>query len=163
MVISLKLNNKETVFDTDPTKSLLTILRQEHLFKVKCGCEEGYCGNCMVLRDGKPVPSCIIPIGMIRGSQVITLEYFKVNNPIYNDIMTGFKKVGINLCGYCDAGKIFTAYSILRLPKRPDVPYIFSAIRKLDCCCTDKDTLVNGILYGIATKHAREGKAENGK
>lgn len=162
MIIPVTLNNKKTVLDADPSESLLTVLRREKLYKVKCGCEKGHCGNCMVLLDDDPIPSCKISASMVRECRIVTLEYF-VNYPIYKDIMSGFNEAGIHLCGYCDAGKIFTAYDLLRKYRRVEPQQIFEAIKNLDCCCTDRDTLVNGILYAVAAKHAREGKLENGK
>jgi len=156
------LNNQATVFDAEPQEKLLEVLRREKLYKVKCGCMEGHCGNCYVLIDNKPVPSCIVPVAVVRDSSIVTLEYFK-NYPEYNDIMTGFKDAGINLCGYCDSGKILTAYQLLKATGRPSVKQIDNAIKNLDFCCTDHDTLINGILYAIAAKHRREGKKHGRK
>ncbi len=161
MQIPLTLNDETEILDANPDESLLDVLRSKKLYKVKCGCMEGHCGNCMVLIDGKPVPSCIIPVATIRDSSIITLEYFKTF-PEYNDIMTGFKQAGINLCGYCDAGKILTAYQLIIPSCRPDIQRITSMIKDLDFCCTDRNSYINGILYAIATKHKREGK-KNGR
>ncbi len=162
MQIEANLNNEHVVFNAAPEDSLMHVLRQQKLYKVKCGCEKGHCGNCMVLMDDKPVPSCIIPIGAVRNSHIVTLEHFKTY-PEYSDIMTGFKNSGITLCGYCDAGKILTAYSLLKTYKRPNLQQIEESIKYLDCCCTDRTTFINGILYAIAAKHKREGKELNGK
>ncbi|MCH5290806.1 MAG: 2Fe-2S iron-sulfur cluster binding domain-containing protein [Treponema sp.] len=162
MKIPLTLNGKRTVLDADPSEPLSTVLRNEALFSVKCGCTKGFCGNCMVLLDGAPVSSCILPAGMVREATVTTLEYFK-NDPLYTDIMNGFSKAGIQMCGYCNAGKIFTAYRALSSPYRPDVRRLSEAVEPLSCCCTDRDTLVNGILYAMAAKQAREGRKGNVK
>lgn len=161
MQIPLTLNNESVILNVSADESLLQALRNKKLYKVKCGCMEGHCGNCMVLIDGKPVPSCIIPAAAVRDSNVVTLEYFK-NYPEYNDIMTGFKEAGIKLCGYCDAGKILTAYQLIILPSRPSIEHIDSVIKNLDFCCTDRISYMNGILFSIAAKHKREGK-RNGR
>lgn len=161
MQIPVTLNDESDLFDANPNESLLQALRDKKLYKVKCGCMEGHCGNCMVLIDGKPVPSCIVPVAAVRDSKIITLEYFK-SLPEYNDIMTGFRQAGITLCGYCDAGKILTAYQLLTSSSRPSVQQITDMIQDLDFCCTDRNSYINGILYAIATKHKREGK-KNGR
>ena len=111
----------------------------------------------MVLLDSKPVPSCSILVGMIREANITTLEAVK-SDPIYQDIMTGFSQAGIHLCGYCDAGKILTAWQILNTYFRPEIRTIQNAIKGLALCCTDSDSLANGILYAVAAKHKREGK-----
>lgn len=162
MKIPIILNEKKIVLSAEPTDTLLNILRREQLYSVKCGCEKGICGNCMILLDDTAVPSCKIPMGIIRDSKVITLEYFKTE-PIYQDIINGFSQAGIHLCGYCNSGKIFTAYSILTRYHRPTLEQIHSAIKDLDSCCTDFATLTNGILYAVASKHTREGKKTNAK
>ena len=161
MQIPLKLNGETEIFDADPEESLLQVLREKRLFKVKCGCMEGHCGNCMVLIDDNPAPSCIIPVAAVRDSHIVTLEYFK-SYPEYTDIMTGFRQAGVNLCGYCDAGKILTAYQLIIPSSRPSIPKIIDTIKDLDFCCTDRNSYINGILYAIATKHKREGK-KNGR
>ncbi len=155
MQITLTLNDERIDFEADAEESLLDVLRERRLFKVKCGCREGHCGSCMVLLDNKPVPSCIIPIGILRNASVETLEHF-TSNPIYLDIMAGFKEAGVTLCGYCDAGKILTAYDLLHSYPRASIEQIKEAIKRLDSCCTDSETLINGILYSIAAKHRRE-------
>jgi aerobic carbon-monoxide dehydrogenase small subunit len=162
MKISVDLNEKKTILDADPSESLLCVLRRNKIFSVKCGCTKGYCGNCTVLLNGHPVPSCTIPAGIIRDNQIITLEQFQ-NWPIYNDISKGFDQAGIHLCGYCNAGKIFTAYEVLTTYYRPTKEQLYFHINKYNFCCTDRDTLANGILYAVAAKHAREGKVKNGR
>lgn len=157
MQIPVMLNDEADLFDVTPNESLLQALREKKLYKVKCGCMEGHCGNCMVLIDGKPVPSCIVPVAAVRDSNIVTLEFFK-SFPEYSDIMTGFRQAGVNLCGYCDAGKILTAYQLITTPARPSIQQITDMIKDLDFCCTDRNSYINGILYAIATKHKREGK-----
>ena len=163
MQIPFSLNNEKIVIDAEADDSLLAVLRRERLFKVKCGCEKGFCGNCTVLLNDNPVSSCMIPVSLIRDESIITLEFFKKNNPYYTDIMSGFKEAEMNLCGYCDAGKIFTAYWIIKTYPHPDIKNIQDAIRHLDCCCTDRNSITNGILYAAAFNHARLERLENGK
>lgn len=161
MKIPVILNNKKTILDAEPQEKLLTVLRRLNLYSVKCGCENGFCGNCMILVDSKPMCSCTVTTGSIRNCQIETLESFKTN-PIYTDIINGFTQAGMHLCGYCDAGKIFTAYELLVKYQHPSIEEIFSAIKNLGTCCTDRDTFTNGILYAVSNKHSREAKL-NGK
>ena len=76
MKIPVNLNEEQTVLDAIPSEPLLNVLRRMGIFSVKCGCQDGFCGNCMVLLNGKPVPSCQIPCGIVRDNKVITLEFF---------------------------------------------------------------------------------------
>ena len=69
------VNDKKTVFSGNPLTRLIDVLRDDlHLTGVKEGCGEGECGACSVLKDGKLVTSCIIPVGAVNGSHIYTIE-----------------------------------------------------------------------------------------
>lgn len=148
MKIPLTLNANKIILDCDPNESLLNILRSQGCLSVKTGCGNGYCGSCTVLLDGNPVPSCKIPVSIVKGSEVITLEYFSKTEE-YTSIMAGFKKAGITLCGYCDAAKVFAASQILGLKRNLTRENIADYLKNLAPCCTDIDTLINGIIYAM--------------
>ena len=162
MKIPMTLNDSKIVLDAEPDNTLLNVLRREGLLSVKCGCEKGICGACAVMLDGKPVPSCIIPIAIVRDATVITLEYFSKSDD-YNDIIKGFNKAGIHLCGFCNAGKIFTAWNILNTTTRPNRALLFEQEHALSACCTNSDLLANGILYAFDYKVQRLGAQKNAK
>ncbi|MCK9168863.1 MAG: 2Fe-2S iron-sulfur cluster-binding protein [Treponema sp.] len=162
MKIPVTLNNAKIVLESEPNDRLLNVLRRLNLLSVKCGCSEGRCGACTVLLDGKPVPSCIIPVALSRDSTIITLEYFSKQED-YQDIINGFKKAGINMCGYCNAGKVFSAWHILNTSMKPDRRMIYEEVNHLSPCCTNTDTLINGILYAFDFRVHRMGVQKNAK
>jgi aerobic carbon-monoxide dehydrogenase small subunit len=162
MKIPVKLNDKKIVLEAEPDDKLLNVLRRLNLLSVKCGCNEGYCGACTILLDGRPVPSCIIPVAITRDSSIITLEHFSKSEE-YQDIISGFNKAGINLCGYCNAGKVFSAWHILNTFMKPDRRTIYEEVNHLAPCCTNTDILINGILYAFDFKVHRIGAQKNGK
>ena len=162
MKIPFVLNNENIVIDTNPDTKLSTILRENLIFSAKKGCDKGFCGACTVLLNNKPVPACIVPIASVRNASVITLEYF-CNTEDYQDIKAGFKAAGIELCGYCNAGKIFEAYEILSKHTRPEKQNITKQVSHFPCNCTETAALVNGIILAANHKIKRlQGKA-NGK
>ncbi|MCF0241484.1 MAG: 2Fe-2S iron-sulfur cluster binding domain-containing protein [Treponema sp.] len=148
MKIPLTLNSNKLILDCAPEESLLSVLRNQGCLSVKTGCAKGYCGSCTVLLDGNPVPSCKIPVSIIKGSEIITLEYFTKTEE-YNAIISGFKKADINLCGYCNSAKIFAAYQVLCLKQNLTREDIAVYLKNLAPCCTDLDTLINGIIYAM--------------
>ncbi len=160
MIIPLTLNGKKVMLDTNPGEKLVDTLRRQKLVSVKKGCEQGCCGSCTVLLNGAPVPSCIIPVVLVKDCAVVTLEYF-MHTDGYNDIQNGFAKAGIQLCGFCDAGKIFTAWDIMQNYSRPSHNDLKEAVSHLPWCCTDQDTYINGILYAIMYRNKRMGAAQN--
>ncbi len=148
MKIPVTLNGTKTILDAHADESLMKVLHKNGCTSVKSGCSSGFCGSCTILLDDHPVASCKIPAGIVRNCDIVTLDYF-VKTEEYSIIMSGFQKAGIKLCGYCTAGKVFSAYQILKSPKMPKREEIADYVKALSPCCTDLETLVNGILYSI--------------
>ncbi len=154
MKIPVTLNGNKTILEANPDESLMKILQKHACPSVKTGCNSGFCGACTVLLEGNPVASCKIPVGIVKGNDIVTLEYFSKTEE-YLFIMEGFNKAGIKLCGYCNAGKIFAAYQILKMTKIPTRQEISEYVKHLSPCCTDLKTLVNGIIYAIQFSNKR--------
>lgn len=154
MKMPLFLNGSKILLDAHPDESLMKVLHKNGCTSVKSGCSSGFCGSCTILLDDKPVASCKIPFGLAKDRDIVTLDYFKKTEE-YTIIINGFTKAGIKLCGYCNAGKIFAAYQILKLNKIPTRQEIADYVRYLSPCCTDLETLVNGIIYAIQISNKR--------
>lgn len=154
MKIPVTLNGEKIIFEAHSDEPLMKVLQKNHCLSVKTGCSQGFCGACTVLMDGNPVPSCKIPVGIAKDSEIVTMESFSKTEE-YGIIMDGFSKARIKLCGYCNAGKIFAALQILRQSKIPERNEITSQINHLSPCCTDSETLVNGIIYAIKLKEKK--------
>ena len=148
MKIPVILNGTKTILEANAEDSLMKGLHKNACLTVKNGCGQGFCGSCTVLLNDIPVGSCKIPVGIVKGNDIVTLDYFAKTEE-YELIMQGFNKAGIKLCGYCNAGKIFAAYQILKMPKIPTREEISESVKNLAPCCTDLDTLVNGIIHAI--------------
>lgn len=162
MTIPFTLNEKEIQIEANADDTLLEVLRKNSCLSVKCGCSKGYCGSCTVLLDDKPVASCKIPFALIKKHSITTLEHFSKTNE-YSDIIKGFSKAGIKLCGYCDAGKIFCAYKILKIKKSIKKEDIAQEIKHLAPCCTDRETLITGISNAIKYSNIRNRKSNQEK
>ncbi len=156
MKIPVRLNGEQVVFEAAADTPLLNVLRRHGCLSVKNGCGEGVCGSCTVLLNKKPVPSCRLPAALARNQQIETLESFARTDD-YADIMAGFEKAGIRLCGYCNSGKIFAAWYLIRQGGRPKRDLIAEEVGHLSPCCTDTDTLINGIIYAFDIHNKRTG------
>ena len=155
MKIPVTLNGSKTILDAHADESLMKVLHKNGCPSVKSGCSGGFCGACTILLDDRPAAACKIPAGIVRNSDIVTLDYF-VKTEEYSIIMSGFQKAGIKLCGYCTAGKVFSAYQILKMTKMPTRQEITDYVKSLSPCCTDLDTLVNGIIYSIQIANRRQ-------
>lgn len=154
MKVPFILNDEDIILDAEPDTKLLQMLRNNGIFSVKDGCKKGRCGSCTVLMDGKPVPSCIIPSAAVRHSNIETLEHF-MKTQDYSDIEAGFKQAGVELCGYCNAGKVFAAWSIISTDTRPSREGVMKAVRFFPCRCTDAETLASGIVMAAVARRKR--------
>ena len=113
MKINFNLNKTSVQIEAPANERLLSVLRREfNLLSLKSSCLSGQCGACTVLMNDKPVPACFIPVFKAEGKNIITLEYFKTTDD-YKDIAAGFDQAGVEMCGFCDAGKVFFTYAIL--------------------------------------------------
>lgn len=155
MIIPFILNGEKLYLDARPNDRLLHILRQRFdLTEVKESCSAGFCGACTVLMNGVSVPSCIIPAFQIRNREITTLSHFKKTED-YQDIEKGFSDAGISLCGFCDAGKILTAYSIIAANEKPSKQEIREMLDSVSCRCTAISDLVSAIQRAAMYRRRR--------
>ncbi len=157
MKIPVILNGEKDILDAKPSESLLDVLRAKGLFSAKEGCTKGKCGCCTVLLDDKPVSSCIIPVGIVRNATIETLEFFQLTKE-GEDILSGFKQAGVNMCGFCNSARIFSTYALLKKSYRPSAQELEELADSIKCNCTDRKTFINGVIYATANMHEREGR-----
>ena len=80
MSLSLTINGDHLTSTADPVTPLVDVLREEfHLTGAKPVCREGFCGACMVLLDGNPAPSCLMPVALAEGCEIRTVEGLAVD------------------------------------------------------------------------------------
>ncbi|EJJ28820.1 (2Fe-2S)-binding protein [Rhizobium sp. CF142] len=113
MTISINVNGEGHEVEADPDTPLLYVLRDElELNGAKYGCGLGQCGACTVHIDGKPVFSCLTPVGLLAGRRVRTIEGLgTAEKP--NVIQKAFQEEQAAQCGYCIAGMIMRAQALL--------------------------------------------------
>jgi carbon-monoxide dehydrogenase small subunit len=151
-MIRFRLNGSEVSVDVHPTARLLDVLRDhcgDH--SVKEGCGEGECGACLVLRDGRPVNSCILPAALADGSDIVTMAGVR-ETPRGRTLIEAFAREGAVQCGFCIPGMVMAAEALLRRNNHPDEPAIREGISGNLCRCTGYDLVVKAI-----SSAAREG------
>ena len=111
--------------DADPRRSLLGVLRDElDLTGAKYGCGEGRCGACTVLVDGQAVRSCTARVGAVAERRITTIEGIAEKDGRLHPLQQAFLDCNAMQCGYCTAGMLMSAVSILEddpAPKRDDI------------------------------------------
>jgi carbon-monoxide dehydrogenase small subunit len=156
MTLGFTLNGEEVVIKVEPTQRLVDIIREEFgLIGAKSSCHSGFCGCCTVILDGVVSSSCIVPAFRLRGANIITIEGFSKQSE-YEDIMQGFAEAGVQNCGYCHAGKVLVAESLLRRYVTLQKEQIAQAFDSIKCRCTDSESLIAGVLAAREIRKRRQ-------
>jgi xanthine dehydrogenase YagT iron-sulfur-binding subunit len=112
--VSLEVNGKVHELKLDPRTTLLDALR-EHLDITgpKKGCDQGACGACTVLVDGKRINSCLTLAAMNTGKKIVTVEGLAGDGRL-QAIQAAFIRNDGFQCGYCTSGQICSAVAMIR-------------------------------------------------
>lgn len=132
----MKLNVNHKIYDVnvEPEMPLLWVLRDElNLPGTKYACGLGLCGACTVLVDGKPVRSCLSPVGSISGA-VTTIEGLGTPTTL-NAVQQAWIELQVAQCGYCQSGQIMSAVALLSQNKTPTDANIDDAMSGNLCRC----------------------------
>ena len=134
--IKFILNDEPVVVRTEPLKTLLRVLREDLKHTgVKAGCEQGECGSCTVILDGKIVNSCLVPIAQVEGSRVITIAGLSKNGKLH-PIQRAFIEEGAVQCGFCIPGMILSTNVLLEKTLSPTDEQIREGLSGNLCRCT---------------------------
>jgi nicotinate dehydrogenase subunit A len=133
--ITLNVNGKSRMVDTDPTTPLLYVLRDDLELKgPRFGCGLSQCGACTVIIDGNTVRSCSFPVSSAKNKHITTLEGLgTVAHP--HVLQAAFVAEQAAQCGYCMNGMIMTAKVLLDKNPRPSDDDIKRALEGNLCRC----------------------------
>ena len=111
--ISLEVNGKVHALEIDPRTTLLDALREQlHLTGSKKGCDQGQCGACTVIVDGRRVTSCLTLAVMQQGHKITTIEGLGTPGKLH-PMQAAFVKHDGFQCGFCTPGQICSAVAML--------------------------------------------------
>ncbi|MBN2116420.1 MAG: molybdopterin-dependent oxidoreductase [Anaerolineales bacterium] len=133
--ITLTINNAHRTLSVGREESLLSALRRASYFSVKYGCDDGTCGVCTVLLDGKPVRSCKIKAVEAQGRSITTLEGLSQDGKLH-PIQQAFVETGAIQCGFCTPAEILAAKAFLDKEPSPTEAQIRKALNGVLCRCT---------------------------
>jgi isoquinoline 1-oxidoreductase subunit alpha len=134
MSIQININNKPVAVDAEGEMPLLWALRDVLDMKgTKYGCGVGQCGACTVLMDGKPIRSCLTPLGQVKG-KITTIEGLAIGDKLHV-LQQAWVDLDVPQCGYCQAGQLLTAAALLQQKPKPTDADIDSAMSANLCRC----------------------------
>ena len=158
-VLSFTLNGDPTEVIVKDNMTLLDLLRDKlGLTGTKKGCEQGECGACTVMLDGKPVNSCCTLAVECEGREVVTIEGIAKGGKLH-PIQRQFIEKWALQCGYCTPGMIMSAKALLDVNPHPTELEIREAIEGNLRRCTGYAKIVEAIQAAAAEMNWEEGKA----
>jgi len=132
----LTINGKTSEVNVDPSTPLLWALREQvGLTGTKYGCGIAQCGACTVHVDGKPVRSCIMPVGAAVGKRVTTIEGL-ANGGALHKVQKAWIDNDVPQCGYCQSGMIMAVAALLKEKPKPTDADIDRTITNICRCGT---------------------------
>ena len=136
MRVELTVNGERHEADVWAGESLLYVLRERlGLPGSKNACEQGECGSCSVLLDGKLVCACLVLAAQADGHELVTIEGLGENGGLHA-VQEAFTETGAVQCGFCTPGLIVATADLLARNPSPSDDEIREALSGNLCRCT---------------------------
>ncbi|HJX12204.1 MAG TPA: (2Fe-2S)-binding protein [Dehalococcoidales bacterium] len=146
LMMQLNINGVLHESEINVRRTLLEVLRETFgLMGTKKGCNEGECGACTVLLDGKSVLACLVLAVEAQGKRIDTVEGLAENGELH-PLQESFIRHGALQCGFCTPGMLMAARGLLNENPKPGEPEARQAIAGNLCRCTGYDKIVKAIL-----------------
>jgi carbon-monoxide dehydrogenase small subunit len=148
--VQTTINGQETEFLCEPRQSLLEVLRDTlGLTGAKEGCNNGNCGACNVLLDGRLVNSCLVLGVEVQGRKVGTVEGLACRDQLH-PLQQKFLEHAALQCGICTPGFLVAAKALLEKNPQPTEADVRHWLAGNLCRCTGYDKIVRAVLDAAA-------------
>ena len=143
--LSLIVNGVAQRLAIDSRRLLSDVLREDlGLTGTNVGCEQGVCGACTVLVDGRSARSCLMYAVQVQGKEVMTVEALASGGELH-PIQTAFWEQQGLQCGFCTPGFLMTAYELLEENPDPSEEEIRDHLAGNICRCTGYQHIVDAV------------------
>ena len=148
---TININGKDHTIDVDSDMPALWVIRDVIGYTgTKYGCGKGLCGSCMVLMDGIAINSCQIPVSVVEGKEIITIEGKTENLQLLQE---SWAKFNVPQCGFCQPGQLITATALLNDNENPNSEDIDAAMVRNICRCGTYQRIKNAINDTVEQKN----------
>ena len=154
--ISFRINGSSATVHADVRETLLDVIRERlGLTGTKRGCDEGACGACTVLLDGRPVASCSILAVEAEGREIITIEGLSPDGR--HPVQQAFIDSGAVQCGFCTPGMVLSSTALLEKNPHPTPGEVKEALSGNLCRCTGYRKIVDAVLLAASRMGGNRG------
>ena len=145
MRIVVTVNGEQQEADVWAGESLLFALRERMgLPGSKNACEQGECGSCSVLLDGKLVCACLVLAAQADGHEVVTVEGLADDGGLHR-VQEAFVEAGAVQCGFCTPGLVVATAALLERRPDPTEDEIREALSGNLCRCTGYEKIFDAV------------------
>jgi nicotinate dehydrogenase subunit A len=156
----LRVNGHEHRVEAEGTTPLLYLLRNDlGLTAAKYGCGLGECGACTVLMNGVAARSCVLPVSLAAGAEIITLEGLGTEDAPH-PIQQAFIDAQAAQCGYCLNGMIMTAKALLDRNPSPQEAEVREELRYNLCRCGTHFEILRAVMLAAERNRSTEPAAQ---
>ena len=149
--LTITVNHVTYTINIEPNLTLVEVLRDTlGLTGTKKSCNEGECGACTVLMEGKPVASCLVLAMDAQDKNITTIEGLAEGEKLH-PLQEAFVKHGGIQCGFCTPGMIMSAKALLDEKPDPTPLQVRTAISGNLCRCTGYQQIVDSVMAAAKT------------
>ncbi len=149
--ITLTINGAKRALSIEPWTTLLDALRDQlGLTGAKRGCNQGVCGACTVLRDGRPVRGCLSLAIDCAGAEIATVEGLADGDQLAA-VQQAFLEASAVQCGFCTPGMLLVVQALLKENPRPSIDEIRSGLSGNLCRCSGYRKIVDAVAASITS------------
>lgn len=140
------INGKATTVEVEPDMLLVDVIRDVlNMTGTKRGCDNGTCGTCTVVMNGKATKSCRTKMSKVEGADIITIEGLTVEGELH-PIQKSIAESGAIQCGFCTPGIVMELYGLLENNPEASENDLTNALNKHLCRCTGYLPIKDGAL-----------------
>lgn len=161
MKINFILNGEDISVTAHAQELALTVLQKQcGITSLYSDCISGNCGKCIILFNGHPSNSCLIPAFKLRDSEVITLEGIKQTNN-YTIITDTLQEHHTSFCMYCESSRVILLSHLLDIPIRPESHTIETILSSVFCHCMSQNVFKEITYTALDKKEGRINRYAN--
>ena len=136
MKYTLTVNGQSRTVDVAPETPILWVLRDSlELAGTKYGCGHGACGACTIHLNGEATKACMTPVSTVGRKKITTIEGLASSPTKLHPVQQAWCELDVAQCGYCQAGQLMTAASLLKDTPKPTDEEIDGAMAGNICRC----------------------------
>ena len=145
MMVTAQINGRSRTWEVKGSESLLFSLREElGLWGSKGACEQGECGSCSIMLDGKLVCACLVMAVDAHQSEVVTIEGLRESGSLH-PVQKAIVEAGGVQCGFCTPGFVVAAATLFEENPAPLRDDIREALSGNICRCTGYGAILRGL------------------